>query len=124
MFEDRVFKYKGKDVTYEDILSKIYANSEERSDQISKIVNHLKDTIRNTGDASVIAPWIAEYLATSVKNDDNLLKLAGIISRLIKNKPGKEKEEDFGLTPEMLEEIKREIAETQTDERMPGRGKY
>lgn len=123
MFKERIFKFKGKDVTYEDILAKIYENSEERSEQISKIVNHLKDTIRNTGDASVIAPWIAEYLATSVKNDDNLVKLAAIISRLVKQKPGKDKgEENFGLTSEMLEEIKREIAETQPG--VPGRGKY
>lgn len=119
MKNDAIFKFKGKDVTYEDILAKIYQNSEERSEQITKIVNHLRDLINNSGDASVMAPWIAEYLATSVKNDDNLIKLASIISRVMKGKKNVE-EVNFGLTPEMLDEIKREIEETN---KQPGRSR-
>ena len=121
MKKESLFKYKGKDVSYEDILAKIYQNSEERSEQITKIVNHLRDQIRNTGDASVMAPWIAEYLATSVKNDDNLVKLAAIISRVIKTKTkNTDSDMNFGLTPEMLEEIRREIEET---DMVPGKSK-
>lgn len=114
-----LFKHNGKDVTYEDLLAKIYSNSEERSLQITKIVDHLRETIRNSGDASVIAPWVAEYLATSVKNDDNLIKLATIISRVMKGKKNVE-EVNFGLTPEMLDEIKREIDESNNQ---PGRSR-
>jgi hypothetical protein len=113
MKKEKIFEVNGKDISYEDILAKIYQNSEERSHQITKIVTHLRDSIKNAGDAAVMAPWIAEYLATSVKNDDNLIKLAAIISRVMKGKPMKEDANNFGLTPEMLNEIKREIEESQ-----------
>lgn len=115
-----LFKHNGKDVTYEDLLAKIYSNSEERSLQITKIVDHLRETIRNSGDASVIAPWVAEYLATSVKNDDNLIKLAAIISRMLKGRKVKDDDTTLGLTQEMLEEIRREIYETNPQ---PGRSR-
>lgn len=118
---EKIFKYNGKTISYEDILAKIYANSNERSEQISKIVEHLRDTIRNTGDASVIAPWIAEYLATSVKNDDNLIKLAAIISRLVKEKSKKGEINDFDFS-EFMDEIKREVAE-QAHDPQPGTSK-
>jgi hypothetical protein len=109
-FNVKLFNIDGKAVTCEDLMKKIYLNSEEKTAQIQRIVDHLRDQIRNTGDASVMAPWIAEYLSTAVKNDDNLIKLFGIISRLLKTKSGNSDEDsEYELTDAMKRDLLSEV---------------
>lgn len=111
-FDLKLFKINGKDMTYEDLMKKIYLKSESRDEQIEKVVNHIKDIIKNSGDAVVLAPTIAKYIETAVANDNNLLKLASIISSLMKNKKGSSDESgEYILTDAMKKELLLETEE-------------
>jgi hypothetical protein len=77
---------------FSDILKDIYTNSKKKDKQITGLIEQLKPMIRNMTDASMMVPWIKEYLDVSVKNDDNLVKLSAIVQRLLvstaKTNPG------------------------------------
>lgn len=73
-----VFKQK----KFEDILAEVYDNQKSKSRQISSLIAELKPLISNIGDATLLVPLIKEYLEIGVKNDDQLIKLAGLIQRI------------------------------------------
>ena len=59
-------------------LSGIVLTKEE---QIRNLIENLKPFITSAGDAVIIVPLIKDYLDVSVKNDDLLIKMAGIVQR-------------------------------------------
>ena len=42
----------------------------------------MRPLIQSLGDATVVVPLIKEYMEISVKNDDQLIKMAAIVQRL------------------------------------------
>ena len=66
---------------YSDILKEIHDNSKNKEEQISTLISELKPMITNVGEATILVPLLAKYLEMGIKNDDNLIKLAGIIQR-------------------------------------------
>jgi len=66
---------------FSDLLKDIYNNSKEKEKQIKELVETLKPLVSDTQSALMIVPLIAEHLNISVKNDEQLIKLAGIVSR-------------------------------------------
>jgi len=77
--EDHVFDGK----SFSDILSDIYNGSKRKERQINKLIAELQPMIKNIGDATILVPLIAQYMEISVKNDDQLVKMAGIVQRAI-----------------------------------------
>ena len=73
--------YDGK--TFNDLLKDIVTNADNKRDQIDITISDLRDQIKTINDAIVLAPIIKEYLDVSVKNDDALVKLAAVCSRLM-----------------------------------------
>jgi hypothetical protein len=111
-FDVKLFKVGGKDITYEELMKKIYLKADARDEQIEKVVNHIKDVVKNSGDAMVLAPTIAKYIETAVANDNNLLKLASIISGLMKNKKASGDDSgEYVLTDAMKKELLLETEE-------------
>lgn len=111
-FETKLFNVEDNVITYEELMKKIYLKSEYRDRQIERVVEHINSVIQNSSDAVVLAPAVAKYLETAVKNDDNLVKLAGIVSRLIKPANVKSPvDDDGGLTDAMKREIMLEAEE-------------
>ena len=49
------------------------------------MIAQLKEFINEPGDAVMIVPLLKEYLEISVKNDDALIKMAGIVQRAMAN---------------------------------------
>ena len=70
---------------FSDILKEIYDNSKEKEKQISTLISELRPLIRDIGDATLIVPLIKEYLEIGVKNDEQLIKMAAIIQRVVNN---------------------------------------
>ena len=68
---------------FSDLMRDVYHNSKKKSRQIDTLIKSLEPMIKNVGDATVIVPLIKEYLDVGVKNDDNLLKLATVIQRIM-----------------------------------------
>jgi hypothetical protein len=64
---------------FSDILSEIYDNQKKKEKQISTLIGELKPLINDIGDATLIVPLIKEYLEISVKNDEQLIKMATIV---------------------------------------------
>ena len=68
---------------FSDILEEIYNNQKKKDRQISALVAELKPLVKEIGDATLIVPLIKEYLEISVKNDEQLIKMATIVQRAL-----------------------------------------
>jgi hypothetical protein len=67
--------------TFADLLKEIHTNSSNKEKEIRNLIEGLKPFITSAGDAVIIVPLIKDYLDVSVKNDDLLIKMAGIVQR-------------------------------------------
>jgi len=70
---------------FSDILEEIYNNQKKKDKQIYALISELKTLVNEIGDATLIVPLIKEYLEISVKNDEQLIKMATIIQRIMSN---------------------------------------
>ena len=102
-FEQKIFGNK----TFSDILKNIYDNSKEKEKQLKDLISGLKPLISDTQSALMVVPLIKEYLDVSVKNDDSLIKMAGIVQRAIAN--SKSGNEDGFLSEAELDQIRGEV---------------
>jgi hypothetical protein len=91
---------------FSDILQEIYENQTTKKQQISILIAELKPLIQEIGDATLIVPLIKEYLEISVKNDEQLIKMATIIQRAVQN-TGIDGE--FSITEEEKQELLAEM---------------
>lgn len=79
-----LFKTKsGKKITYEDLLSDIYENSAESREAMRLLIEQMTSLISSPSDAVVLMEHITNLLDARVKNDDLLVKVASIVSRII-----------------------------------------
>lgn len=76
--------YKGK--TFASLCKDIVTNSEEKKTQLDVLITDLREMIKTVNDAVTIVPLLKEYFDVSVRNDEQLIKLAAIIQRMIAGK--------------------------------------
>jgi hypothetical protein len=74
--------FKGK--KFSDLCKDIVENSEHKRNQLDILVSDLRAMLKGINDAITIVPLIREYLDVGVRNDEQLVKLAAIIQRLMK----------------------------------------
>ena len=70
------------DKSFSDLLKEIHKNQSKKSKQLASLIAELRPLISSLGDATVVVPLIKEYMEISVKNDDQLIKMAAIVQRL------------------------------------------
>ena len=75
--------FKGK--TFADIMSDIYNNSKKKDRQLKLLIAQLEPLVKNIQDATVVVPLIKEYMEVSIKNDEQIVKLAAIVQRMMKD---------------------------------------
>ncbi len=101
------------DKSFSDLLKEIHGNQNKKKKQLASLIAELKPLVTSLGDATVIVPLIKEYLEISVKNDDQLIKMAAIVQRL---STGNASSGDGGLLTEeemaQLQDLTEEIAKT------------
>ena len=68
---------------FSDLLEEIYNNQKKKEEQISTLISELKPLIQDIGDATLVVPLLKEYLEISVKNDEQLIKMATIVQRAL-----------------------------------------
>ena len=95
--------FDGKSLS--SLFKDIYENTEHNRKQLDiltkELVQHIKD-----GDTAVqIVPMIKEYLEINVKNDDQLVKMAGIVQRLISSEGKAGADNEFGLSEKEKEQL-------------------
>ena len=81
---------------FSDILKEIYDNSKKKETQISVLISELRPLVKDIGDATLIVPLIKEYLEIGVKNDEQLIKMAAIVQRVINSE--NTGEDNFGIS--------------------------
>jgi hypothetical protein len=108
-FEQKIFDGK----TFSDLLKNIYDNSSKKEKQIKDLISNLKPYVTDTQSALMVVPLIKEYLDVSVKNDDSLIKIAGIIQRALNNSNGNG-DGDF-LSEAELDQIRGEVQKINTE---------
>lgn len=72
--------FDGKNLS--SLFKDIYDNQVNKKKNISDMIENLRKLIKNVGEATVIAPIIKDLIEISVKNDEQLIKLATIAQRL------------------------------------------
>ena len=101
------------DKSFGDLLKEIHGNQKKKAKQLASLIAELRPLVQSLGDATVVVPLIKEYMEISVKNDDQLIKMAAIVQRL---STGTSSSGDGGLltTEEMdqLMDVAEEIAKT------------
>jgi hypothetical protein len=99
---------------FSDILEEIYNNQQKKDKQISALISELKPLVESIGDATLIVPLIKEYLEISVKNDEQLIKMATIIQRIMNNTAGEGG--GFGISDEEKAQLLAEIDKIKKEE--------
>ena len=97
------------DKSFSDLLKEIHTKQNKKSKQLASLIAELRPLITSLGDATVVVPLIKEYMEISVKNDDQLIKMAAIIQRL---STGNASTGDGGmLTEEEMEQLQQAAEE-------------
>lgn len=91
---------------FSDLLEEIYDNQKKKEKQISALISELKPLIESIGDATLIVPLIKEYLEISVKNDEQLIKMATIVQRILNNT---QTESGLGISEEEKAQLLAEV---------------
>ena len=109
--EFEIFEGKSLSSLFEDI----YKNSKTNKTQLEVLVKEVASFIKDGDMAVQLIPMIKEYLEINVKNDEQLVKLATVVQRLIaaENKGGAEAE--FGLSDKEKEQLLTSIDEVVVD---------
>ena len=73
--------YKGKH--FSGLCKDIVKNSENKKDQIDIFISELRTLIKTVNDSVIIVPLIKDYYDVGIKNDEQLVKLAAVVQRLV-----------------------------------------
>ena len=71
---------------FSDLLKEIHINQKDKETQLRSLIEGLKPLITSPGEATMIVPLIKEYMELAIKNDDALIKMAGIVQRAMNSK--------------------------------------
>ena len=105
--------FDGKSLS--SLFKDIYDNTEFNRKQLEVLTKELVQFIKDGDTAVQIVPMIKEYLEINVKNDDQLVKMAGIVQRLISTEQRASAEDEFGLSEEEKNQLLSNIEDTVTD---------
>ena len=78
--------FEGK--SFQDLTKDIYKNTTDRKKQIDLLISEINGFITTIDDVVMVAPIIKEYMEVAVKNDEHLVKLAGVLQRIISKSTG------------------------------------
>ena len=68
---------------FSDLSKEIYENSKLKKTQIDLLIQEVHGYIQGIEDIAIVGPVLKELFDVAVKNDDNLLKLATVIQRIM-----------------------------------------
>ena len=104
--------FEGK--TFQDLTKDIYENTTKRKTQIDLLISEIHGFITTIDDVVLVAPIIKEYMDTAVRNDEHLVKLAGVLQRIISKSSG-ESDESMLLSDEEKAELMGTLQDTVDD---------
>jgi|TARA_B100000424_G_scaffold35657_1_gene24108 hypothetical protein len=105
--------FDGKSLS--DLFKDIYDNTARNKEQLEVLMKEVVGFIKDGDTAVQIIPMLKEYLEINVKNDDQLVKVAGIVQRLISSENRGGAEEEFGLSDAEKEQLMSAVEEVAAD---------
>ena len=100
--------------TFQDLTKDIYENTTKRKTQIDLLISEIHGFITTIDDVVLVAPIIKEYMDTAVRNDEHLVKLAGVLQRIISKSQG-ESDESMLLSDDEKAELMGTLQDTVAD---------
>ena len=98
---------------FADLLKEIHTNQKDKEVQLRSLIEGLKPLINSPGEATMIVPLIKEYMELAIKNDDALIKMAGIVQRAMNTKAADSEElltdEDKEMLFSSLQELDNKV---------------
>ena len=96
--------FEGK--TLSDVFKDIYDNSKTNKQQLEVLMKEVVGFIKDGDTAVQIIPMLKEYLEINVKNDEQLVKLATVVQRIMAaEKRVSDSGEEFGLSDAEKEQL-------------------
>ena len=97
--------FEGK--TLSDVFKDIYDNSKTNKQQLEVLMKEVVGFIKDGDTAVQIIPMLKEYLEINVKNDEQLVKLATVVQRIMaaEKRVSDSGDNDFGLTEKEKEQL-------------------
>jgi hypothetical protein len=99
--------FEGKSLS--SLFKDIYDNSVHNKKQLEVLVSEVAGFIKDGDMAIQLIPMIKEYLDINVKNDEQLVKLATVVQRLIAAEQKSGSESEFGLSDKEKEQLLKSI---------------
>ena len=88
--------FDGKSLS--DLFKDIYDNTQTNKKQLEVLMQEVVGFIKDGDTAVQLIPAIKEYLDIKVKNDEQLVKMASIVQRLVVGEQKGSSEAEFGLS--------------------------
>ena len=95
--------FEGKSLS--DLFKDIYDNSTRNKEQLEVLMKEVVGFIKDGDTAVQIIPMLKEYLEINVKNDDQLVKMAGVVQRIISAEQKGGADDEFGLSDKEKEQL-------------------
>jgi hypothetical protein len=105
--------FEGKSLS--SLFKDIYDNSKHNKKQLEVLVGEVAGFIKDGDMAIQLIPMIKEYLDINVKNDEQLVKLATVVQRLIAAEAKGGSESEFGLSDKEKEQLLKSIDDVVVD---------
>ena len=78
------------DFSINDLFKKIYENHKDKETRILDILDDVNELMKDASTAAIVGPVVKDLAQSSVHNDELLIKLANVATKLIEN-PNKQK---------------------------------
>ena len=105
--------FEGKSLS--GLFKDIYENTKTNKTQLEVLMKEVVGFIKDGDTAVQIIPMLKEYLEINVKNDDQLVKVAAIVQRIIAAESKGGSEEEVGLSDAEKEQLLGAIEDAATD---------
>lgn len=99
--------YRGKKIG--SLFENIVTNSENKRNQIDLLLSDLREMIKTPETAVMMVPLIKEYLDIGIRNDDQLVKLAAVVQRLLNSATEGDENGGFQLSEEEKKQLMSDI---------------
>ena len=105
--------FKGKSLS--DLFKNIYDNTTRNKEQLEVLMKEVVGFIKDGDTAVQIIPMLKEYLEINVKNDDQLVKVAAIVHRIIASESKGGADEEFSLSDAEKEQLMSAVENVATE---------
>jgi len=105
--------FEGKSLS--GLFKDIYDNTERNKKQLEVLMQEVVGFIKDGDTAVQIIPMLKEYLEINVKNDDQLVKVAAIVQRMIATESKSSSEDEFGLSDDEKEQLMAAVEDVASD---------